>query len=403
MSDSWSLFVNGSGSRIAGPSSTTSWSNPITFGIGFEATAATCYFAGFWWWVCPSGQSTTVQTFALWQEISSNSGIIVPATTVTSGALTANAWNYIPLTTPIPLTQGVAYRAVTGFTGNFPDTQNQFGSGDLYAAGITGRDVAGNTGSLFAYSDFSGSAPDIFSSPQFSYATAGSDPTNATDYPGGGSNQFNGWLDVQLTNAVPTGATYRIWPNMPSTLQGLSSDTTGYILATEFSMSQAAALDKIWFYSPSGAAALPTRCAVWSVSTQAEVTGTDNSSPTWKDPSGTTANPGDGWVYCDYSSAGVTLSGSTNYKVSAYHAAGSEWMSATSGYWTTGGLGASGRSNGILSAPNNAGAAPGQSSYVTTWSYPASTVNSENYWVDIEVTPATVSLANNLLLASGIV
>ena len=39
------------------------------------------------------------------------------------------------LTTPLPLAIGATYVAATGFTGSFPDTNGQFGSGDPYAAG----------------------------------------------------------------------------------------------------------------------------------------------------------------------------------------------------------------------------------------------------------------------------
>ena len=32
----------------------------------FEVTTGGCWFDGYWWWVCPSGQSTSPQKFALW-------------------------------------------------------------------------------------------------------------------------------------------------------------------------------------------------------------------------------------------------------------------------------------------------------------------------------------------------
>ena len=52
----------------------------------------------------------------------------------------------MPLATPVPLAIGATYIAATGFTGGFPDTNNQFGGGDPYSGGIT-------NGPLTAYSD----------------------------------------------------------------------------------------------------------------------------------------------------------------------------------------------------------------------------------------------------------
>ena len=49
-----------------GPSSPVSYSGPFMAGILFEVTTGGTWFDGFWWWVCPSGQSTSPQKFALW-------------------------------------------------------------------------------------------------------------------------------------------------------------------------------------------------------------------------------------------------------------------------------------------------------------------------------------------------
>ena len=68
------------------------------------------------------------------------------------------------------------------------------------------------------------------------------------------------------------------------------SSAAGYTLATEFQLSQSCTLDNIWFYSASGATALPTRCAIWNVASQTVVTGTDNTSPSWSGAAGS------GWV-----------------------------------------------------------------------------------------------------------
>ena len=41
-----------------GPSSPVSYTGPFLAGVVFEVTTGGCWFDGYWWWVCPSGQST---------------------------------------------------------------------------------------------------------------------------------------------------------------------------------------------------------------------------------------------------------------------------------------------------------------------------------------------------------
>ncbi|HEY1705593.1 MAG TPA: hypothetical protein VGG75_38395 [Trebonia sp.] len=367
----------------SGPSAATSFSGAYGTGTKFQVTAGGLWLAGFWWWVCATGsQSTAAQPFCLWQVTASAAGILLsPGVSVTSGTLSAG-WNYVPLATPVALTQGATYQAATAFSNAFPLTNSQYATGGAYAAGIV-------NGPLTAFSDGTGTNPDPYSNSQCAYQTSSTDPTVtfATD----GDSGFNGWLDVQVTDQAPAGASYRIWPDYPDVLVGVSSDTTGYILATEFSVSAASALDRIWHYSPSGAASLPTRCSIWNVSTTTELSGAGNTSPAWLLPGGASASAGGGWVYCDYTSAGVTLAAGTSYKVATYHASGSEWMAVTPDYWSTG-AGTSGITNGVISAPNSASASPGQGSYETTWSYPSLFITGgENYWVDAEVTPLTAT------------
>ena len=117
-----------------GQSSPVSYSGPFLAGVLFCVTS-NCWFEGYWWWVCPSGQSTSPQKFALWQVYGAAQGNLVPGSVVTSGTLTAGQWNYIPLPTPLQLSIGnvsgvgaAVYQAVTGFSNSFPDTSSQFGS-----------------------------------------------------------------------------------------------------------------------------------------------------------------------------------------------------------------------------------------------------------------------------------
>jgi Domain of unknown function (DUF4082) len=359
-----------------GPSTPVSYSGPFIAGINIGVTSGGCWLAGYWWWVCPSGQSTAAQPFALWCLSGLAAGSLIADSAVTSGTLTAGEWNYVPLTTPIPLAVGASYVAATGFTGSFPDTNDQFASGDLYGNGIV-------NGPLTAFSEPSGSLPGPFKTDQGVFSVAGSDP--ATAMPVYGSESSNFWVDVQVTTSAPADASFRLWPNYPSIPGNIDSDTAGYTLATEFELSQACTLDRIWYYSAPDAAALPARCGIWNVGSQSEISGTDNSSPTWSGAAGS------GWVSCSYS--GVTLPAG-DYKVSVFYGGGSQWYLATNGYWGSGGLGASGISAGPVTAPGSTAAtSPGQCTYnAGSWAYPQSAAasgNGENYWVDVEVTPTS--------------
>jgi hypothetical protein len=362
-----------------GPSAPVSYSGSflcgVVIGLTTPATTGGCWLDGYWWWVCPSGQSTAAQKFALWCLYDSDSGSLVANSAVTSGALTPGQWNYVPLPTPIPLAVGATYVAATGFSNSFPDTNSQFGSGEPYSGGIV-------SGPLTAYSDTSGTNPSPFSTAQSVFSTAGTDPT--ANMPIYGSSSCNFWMDVQVTTSAPAGASYRLWPSYPTIPGQVDSDTRGYTLATEFTLSESCTLDHVWFYSASGAGALPTQCAIWNVASQSVVAGTDNASPAWS------AAAGSGWVSCAYS--GVTLPAG-DYKVAVFYAGGSEWYQATTGYWGTG-PGADGIIAGPVTAPGtSAASSPGQSTYnAGSWAYPLTYVSAsdgENYWVDVEVTPAS--------------
>jgi hypothetical protein len=359
----------------AGPATAVSYTGPFEAGVVFAVTSGGCWLDGYWWWVCGSGQSTSPQKFALWQTYNGQQGSVVPGSVVTSGTLTAGQWNFVPLTPNLPLAIGATYIASTGFSGGFPDTNNQFGSGEPYAAGIV-------NGPLTAYSDTSGSLPSPHNNQQGTFSVASTDPTAAM--PTYGSSSSNFWIDLQVGTTPPTGTSYRLWPSYPTVTGGIDSDTTGYTLATEFTLSQSCTLDNIWFFSASGAGALPSQCAIWSGSSQSVVTGTDNSSPSWSGAAGS------GWVACSYS--GVTLPAG-DYRVAVFYGGGSEWYQTTVGYWASGGIGASGITAGPLTAPGESTAkSPGQSSYNKgSWAYPNtydSSTPGENYWVDVEVTPS---------------
>ena len=357
---------------IAGPATAVNYSGSFEAGVVFGVTSGGCWLDGYWWWVCGSGQSTSPQKFCLWQTYNGQQGSVVPGSVVTSGTLNAGAWNFVPLAAKLPIAIGATYVAATGFSGGFPDTNSQFGSGQPYAAGIV-------NGPLTAYSDSSGSLPSPFKNDQGVFSVAGTDPTASMPIYGSSSSNF--WVDLQVDTTPPTGTSYRAWPGYPTIPGVLDSDTAGYTLAMEFKLSQSCTLDNIWFFSASGAGVLPAQCAIWDVSSQSVVAGTNNTSPSWQGAAGS------GWVSCSYS--GVTLAAG-DYKVAVFYAGGNKWYQATTGYWASGGTGGSGIATGPLTVPGASTATNSKQGTFNkgSWAYPNTDGSGENYWIDVEVTPS---------------
>jgi hypothetical protein len=344
------------------------------------------WFEGFWWWVCPSGQPTSSQQFALWNVTGEGFGTVIPDSVVTSGELTAGQWNWVPLSAPVQLAIGTSYNACTGFTGGFPNTNDQFGAGAPFAVGIV-------NGPLSAYSDTDGSLPPPYGMPQGAFGTAGTDPS--ANMAAAGSNSANFWVDVQVSSDALAGysGSYRLWPNKYDASPTTSGDSAvNYVVATEVHLNQTCTLDKIWYYSPVHATQLATECGVWDISSRQLVA--ENKSPSW---SGVAAS---GWVSCAIT--GTTLPAG-QYKVAVYNGAADpvEWSPKQLNYWDTG-VGRNGITNGPLYAPSLADAAtadiyqgsgqePGQSTFAAgpPDRYPHLYVDglAQNYWVDLEVTP----------------
>lgn len=380
-------------------------------GVCFTVTTGGCWLTGYQYYVVTGLDAgpTTPQKFALWCATSSSAGTLVPGSVVTSGTLTAGAWNTVNLPTPIPLAIGTMYVAATGVNGNFCQLKNQFGSGNPFSAGIT-------SGPLFGYSDTTGTAPAQYSFPQGVFSTGGSDPS--TTLPSTGSSSGNFGIDVNISNTAPVGYTgsYRLWPNKfdsnPSTVL---DSAINYDICTEVRLSQACTLNRIWCFSTSGAFSLPTAASVWSIASGLQVATT--SSPSWISINGGAAVAGGGWMYTAF---GSTTLAAGNYRVGVFNAGGTGggWGSTdiSSDYWGAG-TGGSGITNGPLSAPNLASASsgflynaslPGNTPpYGTTahnaqgvfgqtpggtdifpqlWA-PGTAGVSQNYWADMEVTP----------------
>lgn len=329
------------------------------------------------------------QKFALW-NVTGGQGTLVPGSVVTSGALTAGQWNWVPLATPLPLAIGTCYNACTGFTGSFPSTRNQFGSGNPYAAGII-------SGPLAAYSDLSGSLPSPYGTAQGVFGTNGSDPV--VDMPTQGAASDNFWMDLQVSDTAPAdySGSYRLWPNKYDASPTTSGDAAvNYVVATEVHLSRPCALNNIWYYSPGNTPQIATECGIWDISTRRLVA--EDKSPSWSGAAGS------GWVSCAFT--GVTLPAG-KYRVAVYNGAANpvSWNPKQLNYWDTG-VGQNGITNGPLHAPQLASAStadvyqgsgqePGQSVFAVgpPNQYPNLYVDglAQNYWVDVEVTPGTAA------------
>jgi len=378
----------------SGPTSAVSYSGNFLAGVVFEVTADDCWFEGYWWWVAPSGGLTSPQKFALWLLTGYAQGILIPAATTTSTALSPG-WNWVPLATPIQLpiggsvgTGGANFVACTGVNGSFPDTGSQFGSGDPYQAGIS-------NGPLTAFSDQGASNPGPFSLGQGLFGTTGPDPTASMPAQVYGSSNF--WVDVQVSDTPPANyqGSYRLWPNFENVTNGIapSIDTGTQTTGTMFSLSQPCVLDNVWLYSPAGITGQPSSTQIWNADTHALVPGT-NLAASWSGVAGS------GWVANSYAGAGIVLPAG-NYIVTVFNNSGQTFYQETRGYFgafnSVTGPGANGLTNGPLSSPSNAHAfnpPGGNSCYFTGGTAPTypndwdAHDGGENRWVDVEVTPA---------------
>lgn len=168
-----------------------------------------------------------------------------------------------------------------------------------------------------------------------------------------------------------------------TTGSSVAFDTGPYTMGVQFSVSKAGCtLPAIWFYSPSGATVLPSTIALYAVSGTSLV---HSESASWSGAAGA------GWVRAAFATP-PALTGSTSYKACVLQTAAADWYSGTSHYWDSG-AGSAGIANGVLSAPNNAGADGGQDSFTNSASlaYPSSSFNATNYWVDPEITVPAAS------------
>jgi len=196
-------FFGVTGNGANGPGSSTSFSGGIVLGAVFEVTSPGYSLLGYGFWRADTSQAASASC-ALWQGTGLNTGTLTASSTASLSSMTAGAWNYVTLGTPIALTQNQVYKAQIGLVNNFPFTVGQFGTGGAYSAGIV-------NGPLTCFSDITangGTNPDTYHDDQATYATGSSDPTAA--YVTSINGSFNGWVDVLigLPPAPPPPAAY---------------------------------------------------------------------------------------------------------------------------------------------------------------------------------------------------
>jgi hypothetical protein len=74
------------------------------------------------------------------------------------------------------------------------------------------------------------------------FGVATTDPTTHTSYPG--SNSANFWVDVQVSDTAPSGASYRLWPALPQPLGWFRDSALNFTIATDVKLSQSGPLDR---------------------------------------------------------------------------------------------------------------------------------------------------------------
>lgn len=171
-------------------------------------------------------------------------------------------------------------------------------------------------------------------------------------------------------------AEYSIWPATSG--PGASSPDTPVTLGTEFVLSQPGWLVGMRFWRADTAITGSVLGRVWQAinsTSGTAVSGTDSAFTL----------DGTGWQRAN-PAAPVPLAAATKYKATCFFPSG---YSATASYWASG-PGASGITNGVLTAPNKAGSVGGDTQgcfgYGASITYPANGSGSGAcYWVDVVI------------------
>lgn len=378
-------------------------------GTIFSVLGGVYWFEGYWIWV-PTGGDTTARKCALWNRYSTSQQYVVAGSVInSSGTLSATPtggesgghWNFVPLAVPIQLAPGTLYVASIGWvaTNGIPVTSAQWGSGQPLHAGIvngplTVWSATSGTNTFPAGTVNQGLGQQLFSN------VLSADPS--VDMPNNGSGNDSLGIDLQISDTAPVGyaGSWRFWPNMAD-VGNYSLDTAnGFTLGWEFTLSSAAEIDNVWFYSPATVTVLPQKVGVFRVSDHALMFSASASS--WTSLlTGSALAAGGGWGYAPLSG----LLPPDTYRVAVFQNQNVIWNAAVANYTAGSGFGANGLTSGPITAPNNASAhTPGQASYNTSTvdiAYPNSNVGPFFYGVDIELTIASTSTSTITLAASA--
>lgn len=338
---------------------TATSSVPFICGTSFEVTSGGCWFPGYWWY---AGGATAPQKFCLHCITggpgagTSTASVVVPGSVVTSGALTANSWNYVPLATPIPICIATPYMAATGFTisGAFANQHNMFGTGDPYVSGIT-------SGPLFGFSDSTGGGTAGTGNPwqiaQGTFATsAGTDPTAHLPTASGNSSFYG--IDVSISDTAPSGWTgpFSFYPGTAWASVAATADLgVNYEVALEGIANQAVTCTAVRYFSFPGVSQLATWIGVWDVASKTLLA--SSSSPSWSGAAGS------GWVQASLP-VPASIGAGKRFKIAVYNgnsSAGTCFTKDTTDRWGTGLL-----ANGIVNGPITA---PGLSNASSAYNY----------------------------------
>jgi hypothetical protein len=172
-------------------------------------------------------------------------------------------------------------------------------------------------------------------------------------------------------------ATYRAFAASSPPTAG-TTDNGAYSLGVEFTVSTACTLTQILWWQPSTNNSTDQSRTVRCFSTTNGTAGTALGSAQTQAPSGT------GWQTITLATP-VALAVGTRYVAVVYHP--QNRYASTSGYFISGGAGVDGVTNGPLVIPNAANASPGNGRFFsgTGITYPNSTFNGSNYWIDVTV------------------
>lgn len=377
----------------------------------FTLTKGMAWLAGYDFWVPPGGDTAPAGGFkwATWDVYANTTQVLVADSSVSAATLTAGTMNRVLLGTPIQLAPGETYVAATGWTATngIPLSSGQFGSGNNYASGITNGPLTAwpNMGSGGS-SPFPWATSFNYGQGLFASNTSGLGPDPTVNMPNNGSGSDLFWISPVISTTPPSvySGSYRLRPNahgLGSTTDVVEDTPNDFNLAVEFSLSQACAVNYIWFYSPPALTQLPTEISIYEVSGQTLVA--RNASPSW---SGTA---GSGWIKAAFT-GNVTLQPGVSYKACVLNGAGSPaiWNDAIASFWNpgggaSGGFGGGGLTAGPLAYPDTSTAtSPGQASYNAggTQTFPDTNAGPFDYGVDIEVTPSAAAAGPSLLMAS---